>query len=234
MKLKKIASLMLAGVMAVSMLAGCNTNAVDPEDPTDPETPVVIEGDISAGVESYIANKLSYVEFEGDNDLTNALDYIVEFADVEDIVNGFFTSSKPGPWGHDELIAVNRNDNMQERLETRVGATNVTVSSIGKMSTLVEAEKASTVSIADAKAVQLYVASGVIGENALNTLVAEAIEDYVTDGDDDAYLNVVEMNGHNGLYDHNYTVSVSTGAKSVNGYEVTFVAVQVVRSSVRS
>ena len=157
----------------------------------------------------------------------------MEFADVEDIVNGFFTSSKPGPLGHDELIAVNRNDNMQKRLETRVGATNVTVSSIGKMSTLVEAEKASTVSIADAKAVQLYVASGVIGENALNTLVAEAIEDYVTD-DDDAYLNVVEMNGHNGLYDHNYTVSVSTGAKSVNGYEVTFVAVQVVRSSVRS
>ena len=233
MKLKKIASLMLAGVMAVSMLAGCSTTAVDPEAPTDPETPVVIEGDISAGVENYIADKLSYVEFEGDNDLTNALDYVVEFADVEDIVNGFFTSSKPGFMGHDELIAVNSKDNMQQRLATRVGATNVTVSNIGEMSTLVDAEKASTVKIDDAKAVQLYVASGVIGENALNTLVAEAIEDYVTDGDD-AYLNVVERNGHNGLYDHSYTVSVSTDAKSVNGYEVTFVAVQVVRSAVRS
>ena len=37
MKLKKIASLMLAGVMAVSMLAGCQNTNVKPEDPTDPD-----------------------------------------------------------------------------------------------------------------------------------------------------------------------------------------------------
>jgi len=37
MKLKKIASLMLAGVMAVSMLAGCSgNNTTDPENPDDP------------------------------------------------------------------------------------------------------------------------------------------------------------------------------------------------------
>ena len=36
MKLKKIASLMLAGVMAVSMLAGCSTTSTDPEQPTTP------------------------------------------------------------------------------------------------------------------------------------------------------------------------------------------------------
>ena len=34
MKLKKIASLMLAGVMAVSMLAGCNTAAMIPNSRT--------------------------------------------------------------------------------------------------------------------------------------------------------------------------------------------------------
>ena len=39
MKLKKIASLMLAGVMAVSMLAGCATADVEPEQPEKPETP---------------------------------------------------------------------------------------------------------------------------------------------------------------------------------------------------
>ena len=37
MKLKKIASLALAGIMAVSMLAGCNSAT----EPTDPENPVV-------------------------------------------------------------------------------------------------------------------------------------------------------------------------------------------------
>ena len=38
MKLKKIASLALAGIMAVSMLAGCKSNPADPENPTAPET----------------------------------------------------------------------------------------------------------------------------------------------------------------------------------------------------
>ena len=37
MKLKKIASLALAGVMAVSMLAGCSTAAVDPEPTPNPD-----------------------------------------------------------------------------------------------------------------------------------------------------------------------------------------------------
>ncbi len=41
MKLKKIASLMLAGVMAVSMLAGCSTVSEKPEDPTE-EPDVVV------------------------------------------------------------------------------------------------------------------------------------------------------------------------------------------------
>ena len=38
MKLKKIASLMLAGVMAVSMLTACNTASEQPQDPTTPPT----------------------------------------------------------------------------------------------------------------------------------------------------------------------------------------------------
>ena len=36
MKLKKIASLMLAGIMAVSMLAGCKSGTQQPTDPTEP------------------------------------------------------------------------------------------------------------------------------------------------------------------------------------------------------
>ena len=39
MKLKKIASLALAGIMAVSMLAGCKSNPADPEDPNTPIVP---------------------------------------------------------------------------------------------------------------------------------------------------------------------------------------------------
>ena len=38
MKLKKIASLALAGIMAVSMLTACNTTSEQPQDPTTPPT----------------------------------------------------------------------------------------------------------------------------------------------------------------------------------------------------
>ena len=55
MKLKKIASLMLAGVMAVSMLAGCSTTSVDP-DPNPGEDP----GNVTtAGYSSLFEDTLS-------------------------------------------------------------------------------------------------------------------------------------------------------------------------------
>ena len=233
MKLKKIASLMLAGVMAVSMLAGCSTTAVDPEDPTDPETPVAVEGDISDGVAANIANVPSYVEFAGDSALTTSLDYVVGFANVWDINKGYLEH------GLKEISG--KFDDLQDRLEKSVGVTkwdpigwpkkelNVTIEDIGSNKVLKVAEAASTVAIDDAKAVQLYAASGVIEEEALNTLVAEAIDEYV-----EGYANVCREGGENDIYDYSYTVSVSTDVKSENGATVTFVAVQVVRSAVRS
>ena len=57
MKLKKIASLALAGVMAISMLAGCSTTSVEPTptpDP-DPEQPNV------SGYSQMLYNHLSNV-----------------------------------------------------------------------------------------------------------------------------------------------------------------------------
>ena len=51
MKLKKIASLMLAGVMAVSMLAGCSNTAVDPEPTPDPDPVPATGSSITLGEE---------------------------------------------------------------------------------------------------------------------------------------------------------------------------------------
>ena len=135
MKLKKIASLALAGVMAVSMLASCNTNAVDPEDPTDPETPVAVEGDISDGVAANIDDIPSYVEFAGDSALTTSLDYVVGFANVWDINKGYLE--------HDLKEISGRFADLQDRLVKSVGVTkwdplgwpekelNVTIENIG-------------------------------------------------------------------------------------------------------
>ena len=217
MKLKKIASLMLAGVMAVSMLAGCNTAGTDPEQPNQPEDPVVAGG-ISAGVESYTVKKPEYVTFADDAQLSENLQYVAEFANVKNIGLGYLT---------EDLHKYNDTDALQNRLAT-VEKASLPIDDIGDTDFLALAESASTVSIADATAAQLYVASGVIEGNALNTLVAEEMDRIIKD------YNVVAVDGNIGLYDHSYTVSVSTCVKSIGEVSVTFVAVQVVRHSVRS
>ena len=58
MKLKKIASLMLAGVMAVSMLAGCQTTSNGNDQPTQPEEPTTnnVVAAIQNGIDSHNPN----------------------------------------------------------------------------------------------------------------------------------------------------------------------------------
>ena len=70
MKLKKIASLALAGIMAVSMLAGCKSNPADPENPTAPETTTGIVAAVNNGQDK--TNEVK-VNFTSSSALTNAL-----------------------------------------------------------------------------------------------------------------------------------------------------------------
>ena len=58
MKLKKIASLMLAGIMAVSMLAGCKSGTTPNEDSSSSQVPVV------SGVVGYANDALSGAQKE--------------------------------------------------------------------------------------------------------------------------------------------------------------------------
>ena len=158
----------------------------------------------------------SYVD---DADLSKNLQYVAEFANVKNIGLGYLT---------EDLHKYSNTNALQNRLVT-VEKASVAIDDIGDTDFLQLAESASTVSIKDATAAQLYVASGVIEENALNTLVAEELDRIIKD-----YNNVVAVDGEIGLYDHSYTVSVSTCTKAIGEVDVTFVAVQVVRSSVRS
>ena len=74
MKLKKIASLMLAGVMAVSMLAGCSTGKVDPEPTPNPDpTPAAGYSDVLAENLSDEAKK-DYITYEDNADDIAALE----------------------------------------------------------------------------------------------------------------------------------------------------------------
>ena len=73
MKLKKIASLMLAGVMAVSMLAGCSTASVKPEEPTDPEQPTPTGYSVEMAENLSDAAKKDYIDFKDNADDLAAL-----------------------------------------------------------------------------------------------------------------------------------------------------------------
>ena len=235
MKLNKVLALALSGVMAVSMLAGCSGAPVNGEQEGEQEGPIAVEGDISDGVAGNIEEVPSHVKFEADSALSNSLNYVVGFANVWQINAAYLENDLKEISG--------RFDDLQDRLEKSVGMTkwdpkpwdkndttlDLTIKEIGSSEVLKAAEYPDDVAIDDAKAVQLYAASGVIEEDALNTLVAEAIEDIIK-----SYNHVCRAGGNNGIYDHSYTVSVSTDVKSDNGITATFVAVQVVRSSVRS
>ena len=256
MKLKKIVSLALAGVMAVSMLAGCNGNTT-PNTPTDPVEPGVagISAEVKTLVETELDKKLpAYVSFADSAELNSDLEYAVEYAGVDSILPGYFTNKVEG---------VDYNDTINVRLREAVEATGyvdgqtVTVWNIGNDTILQNAENHSGYEIDDASAVILYAVSSAIGENALKQMIAEEIASNY--GVQDYKYSIENTNGGN--YNHEYTVSVSTYTKAVNSTgvsgvvggidsgwtgihggivgggvsaanpSVTFVAVQVVRTS---
>ena len=236
MKLKKLMALALSGVLAVSMLAGCNGNKAPVDDGTDPIEPGT--NGVSTEVGNLTADYLDpteipeYVTFADDADLDSSLQYVVEFAGVDDV-----------------LLQYMHNDNLHRvagdlysRLQKAVGDDNwVNWNSIGSLAALKRAEAENSYKIDDETVVELFAVSSAIGENAVNQLIAEKLaNEAVIQG----YLYSTSGRGENGNYNHEYTVSVSTYTKAVNSSSVlgsgaadpavTFVAVQVVRSSVRS
>ena len=78
MKLKKIASLMLAGVMAVSMLAGCSGNGTT--DPENPDDPIVVPetGVVAAVNDGQNADNDVKITFTSDSNLDALLNSAVK------------------------------------------------------------------------------------------------------------------------------------------------------------
>ena len=76
MKLKKIASLMLAGVMAVSMLAGCSTTSEEPQTPVDPQEPAATSSIATALNAQLSTNQANALSFSANSDLANAMSWM--------------------------------------------------------------------------------------------------------------------------------------------------------------
>ena len=138
MKLKKIASLMLAGVMAVSMLAACGDNSST----TTPVVPPVDDNTAASAISDALNDQLfskqaDLLSFESNSKLASLLDRIAEDdedfeirdtlvwgagrptllnpgvdVDVNDIVNAAFNGTNPLVRMTNGDILVNHDDNM--------------------------------------------------------------------------------------------------------------------------
>ncbi len=97
MKLKKIASLALAGIMAVSMLAGCGEAASS--NPTNPETPVASSASTTLYNELSAATRLSITSAAANADLDKALNDALEInwndEDLLTLYNNAYKNGKP-------------------------------------------------------------------------------------------------------------------------------------------
>ena len=138
MKLKKIASLMLAGVMAVSMLAACGDNSST----TTPVVPPVDDNTATSAISAALNDQLfskqaDLLSFESNSKLASLLDRIAEDdedfeirdtlvngagrptllnptgadADVANIVNAAFNGTNPAVTMTNADIATNHDDN---------------------------------------------------------------------------------------------------------------------------
>ena len=232
MKLKKIASLMLAGIMAVSMLAGCQTTSNDqptqPEEPTNPVTgySAVLESKLSAHAQDKI-------DMSDDADLTAALDYVVGNVGNNAITQEFVSTMQDGRINYIEgsdaevlrLVNAKLYDKMSAKAEWEGAAAGV----IGHLKPTDDDNAYNYYTKNDVNAVLLYaVDGGVELENAIEQ-VANNIDQAIVDLTDEYKFNA-DNNGFTTNF--HYTGSVATCTKtfeSGHGLSVTFIAVEVVR-----
>ena len=234
MKLKKIASLMLAGVMAVSMLAGCQTTSNDqPTQPEEPTTP-------STGYSSMLEDKMSVqvtnkTVFQDDADLNAALDYAVGNIGNDKITTSFVESAT----GSGSVRFINENwssaftgviDTMRDKLDVKAPWNNTDIDTLDN----IRPNNSNPADYANYK------------KNNVNTLLVYVVDDGVEITNAlDQIKNHIQSTWEDKLYDdfkvgqndnsgrdYHYVCSVAVSNRnfeSGHGIGVNFIAVEVTR-----
>ena len=235
MKLKKIASLMLAGVMAVSMLAGCNTTSNTPDTGDDDQgttTPVTGYsaklGDEIAELSTIAGKKVAWSE---SNDLQSSLNYQVGNVGYNALTESFLRSLSGGKvqfvdsaWGTPTVVEV-VNDNVNDDMGTEKNGrnyrdTDFAVMALNPTFTNYATDNYNTVML-------FVVDNGVDLNNAMDQ-IADMLDEAIVELNDDFTSSTVgSMN-----VDYEYTGSVATCTKTFeagHGVGVSFIAVEIVR-----
>ena len=226
MKLKKIASLMLAGVMAVSMLAGCNTASNGGNNEGEGEG----EGTTTTGYSVTFGDKVEKL-----SSVVKGMDYVT-FADnandqaaLEDALNNagavsIFVGTLPADVQYlenDDVI--NMVDDFEDAAKlNRYGINNGQGVVFNGVSTINRTTKVGSI---------YYVDGTVSMDKALNQLAADLHEFFET-----LQKDSVDTNDNKETYDFDYTISVSVVNKTsdvIDWYNgsVNVIAVTVTRTA---
>ena len=222
MKLKKIASLMLAGIMAVSMLAGCKSGTTDPN-PGEGEG----EGNTASGYSAMLGEKAA------DDLYKNDRDGIFTFADNADDQKAleYVVSHNVDQNNIKNIISddyVNNRDNgfvkgLWTDFITKAKISNGIYGGLKANSTVQD-------SVNSTRFAEFYVANGDVDMDVVMGEIYEEVKDEFTSAKKDGeQKDVVKVN-------YSYTVSVSvknvpmTAFTDVNG-SANFIAVTVTRTA---
>ena len=124
MKLKKIASLMLAGVMAVSMLAGCSNGTKPDDDKKDPVVNTGLTGSVIAALDE---DTTKNVTFSADSNLQAVLEKVVKNAGYDGLSKltaGDLVNVDPdlGKYAPLPVVSTNqRSEDTDKKVQTAVG-----------------------------------------------------------------------------------------------------------------
>ena len=243
MKLKKIASLALAGIMAVSMLAGCSTTSVEPTptpDP-DPEQPNV------SGYSQMLYNHLGYtakkkVEPQDSNDVNDALAAAMKYAAGNTIANSYdwFIDGDTHPvndsWNKlGYKFIPDSLENGAVKLISELGAENKVNQSLTETFDVLDPDK-DNYNDDGMNISMLFVADGLKGKEAVMDEIADMINSEVEwleddfDLDDNTSADDQEDGSMNTDYDYTMSVAADTITLDADhGKSMTFVAVNIAR-----
>ena len=253
MKLKKIASLALAGVMAVSMLAGCSTTSNEvPQEPTTPPTTTPVSGK-SAVFEAQLTDLADVkITMEDSADLQAALDAAAQnvgSATIIDFTNAIRTA-QAGSYGVRTIANFDQNGNvyvanvnngaaMGWGLTTNVRAGDLSVvaddmdalSVFNAFVNLVPEHK----EVADDAVTMLFAVDGTVGEDAAVRQVAKVLNDEIErlQIDDDMNTTTPGWSDHTTLH-YSYTGSVCITNRALadnHGMSLNIIAVQITRTA---
>ncbi len=241
MKLKKIASLALAGVMAVSMLTACGSNAIDEQPPVDNGNDTTVTG-YSATLQSKLsAHASDKITLSDSAELDKALNYAAGFVGnnmitdetADDIWENHgmvsIVTGTDGLGGNDALIKARTNLNDALGVKIKWDGSKTVAQNIARLDPVNAKDDTDPAWYTknDVNMVLLYVVDGSVPMENVMEEVADDINDDIV-GLTDKY-EATDMKGDTNF---NYTGSVATCTKTYeagHGMSLTLVAVELVR-----